>query len=353
MATIYWRPGGKHHQPGAHAYLNWRENGKQWRRSLGAIEPAAAAKVCAQKEAELTHGVRIIPRLPTVRTYLEWYADWYDDDHPTTGGKLRSEIKPFIAKFGHRAIDSIRPIEVEAWKGDRLKECAPETVGKELRRIIAAFRRGIALGELDTNPCANVSAPRGVRSVAVEWYSADDIRKLSKASGRRGALWEFAAYTGLRRGELVKVRKSDVVSYGDGKTQTKRLRVESIPDGKGKGRTKSGKWREIPLNARAVAALARLPDQVAFGVGPDTLTHWFAKDAEDAKVGGNLHRLRHTFCAHLAIAGVSLRRIQVLAGHSDYKVTERYAHLSPQGGDDAVAVLDFSPVKKKSTPKAH
>lgn len=276
-----------------------------------------------------------------MREYLKWYADWYDDEHPTTGKKLRSEIKSFVARFGHRAIDSIRPIEIEAWKGDRLKECAPETVGKELRRIIAAFRRGVALGELDTNPCANVSAPRGVRSVAVEWYSADDIRTLSKASGKRGALWEFAAYTGLRRGELVKVRKSDVVDYG----AAKRLRVESIPDGKGQGRTKSGKWREIPLNARAVAVLDQLPDQVAFGVGADTLTHWFASDAAAAGVGGNLHLLRHTFCAHLAMAGVSLRRIQVLAGHSDYKVTERYAHLSPSGGDDAVAVLDFSQPK--------
>lgn len=29
------------------------------------------------------------------------------------------------------------------------------------------------------------------------------------------------------------------------------------------------------------------------------------------------------------MAGMPLRRIQVLVGHSDYKITEKYAHLGP------------------------
>lgn len=228
------------------------------------------------------------------------------------------------------------------WLADRLRECAPETAGKEMRRIKAAFRRGVILREIDANPCEHVKAPRGVRSVAVEWYTDADMRKLAKSSGQRAPLWLFAAYTGLRRGELAKATKADVATYG----KAKRLRVESVPDVAGKGRTKSGKWREVPLSDGALAALAKLPQRLAGGVGADTLTHWFAEDAKVAGIGGNLHRLRHTFCAHLAIAGISLRRIQVLAGHGDYKVTERYAHLSPQGGDDAVSVIDFSPRKK-------
>lgn len=329
MATIYWR--------GKRAYLNWREAGRQWRRSLGEIDARAAEAIRAQKEAELTHGVRIIPRLPTVRAYLEWYADWYDAEHPTTGRKLRSEIRPFLQRFGHRPIDSIRPAEVEQWKADRLREAAPETVGKELRRIKAAMKRGIEWGEIDANPVGPVKAPRGVRSVAVEFYTTAQLRRLFKASGERAALWEFAAYTGLRRGELAKATKADVARYG----KARRLRVESTPDDDGSGRTKSGKWREVPLAAGALKALAKLPDRLAGGVHPDTLSDWFAQDAAAAGIGGTLHRLRHTFCAHLAQAGVPLRRIQLLAGHSSIEVTERYAHLAPEGGDSAVSVLDF------------
>ncbi|MEA9565120.1 tyrosine-type recombinase/integrase [Xanthomonas sp. WHRI 8932A] len=34
-------------------------------------------------------------------------------------------------------------------------------------------------------------------------------------------------------------------------------------------------------------------------------------------MGGSLHRLRHTFCAHMVIAGEPLRWVQILAGHAD------------------------------------
>ncbi|MGO1068284.1 tyrosine-type recombinase/integrase [Lysobacter sp. CA199] len=59
------------------------------------------------------------------------------------------------------------------------------------------------------------------------------------------------------------------------------------------------------------------------------------------KIGGSLHRLRHTFCAHLVMAGVPLRRVQLLAGHADYKTTEIYAHLAPEGAKGAVDKLRF------------
>jgi integrase len=342
MATIYWRPGGRKHRPGAVAYLNWREGGQQVRRSLGKIGPDEAAAICAAKEAELTHGVQILPKLPAVDEYLDWYESWYEADHPTTIGKLKSELKAFRARFGRRAIDSIRPIEVETWRADRLKTHARETVGKEIRRLKTAFARGVQWREIDVNPVGVVTAPRGVRDVAVVFYGLPEIAALYAANPARAPLWSLAVNTGMRRRELAKATKADVVDYGS----EQRIRIESTPDEAGEGRTKSGRWREVPLNAAAVRALAALPDALA-AVHPDTLSDWFAADAEAAGIGGTLHRLRHTFCAHLAMAGVPLRRIQVLAGHSDYKVTERYAHLCPAGADAAVALLQFDPADAK------
>ncbi len=343
MATIYWRPGGKKHQPGATAYLNWREHEQQFRRSLGKLTPAAAEKIRSAKAAELEHGVRILPRGPLARDFFDWYKEWYASEHPTTAKRLISELKPFLEEFGDKSVDAISPKAIESWKIARLKTHAPETVGKEIRRLKAAFARGIAWKEIDTNPTEHVSAPRGVLDVAVSFYTTAQIAKLYKANPQRAALWSLAVNTGLRRGELAKATKADIATYGTGKDKAQRLRIESTPDSaSGVGRTKSGRWREIPLNKDALAAIKRLPDALASGVHADTLSDWFAVDAAKAKIGGSLHRLRHTFCAHLAIAGVPLRRIQILAGHSDYKVTERYAHLSPQGGIDAVDLLAFS-----------
>lgn len=327
MATLYQR--------GKSWYLSWAEGGRQVRQSLGPITPREAEAIRSAKEAELKHGVRILPRLQTLQAFMEFYQDWYAAEHPTTADKLRRERKLILEHFGHRAIDTIRPAEIELWKAEQLKRRAPETVGKEIRRFKAALRRGVNWGEIDTNPFAAVSAPRGVRSVAVRFYTVGDIGKLTKT--RRGPLWRFLACTGLRRGEAVRVVQSrDVLADG---VQTV-IRVESTPDATGKGRTKSGLWREIPLNAAAEASLMELPDRIA-PVHPDTLGDWFAEDAKTAGVGGSLHRLRHTFCAHLVMAGVPLRRVQLLAGHADYKTTEMYAHLTPEGAADAVNRLGF------------
>lgn len=325
--TIYYRNGV--------AYLQWREGGQRFRRSLGKLEAREAERIRSQKEAELTHGVRIIARLPTVRAYLEWYLDWYAAEHPTTEGKARSEVKRFIARFGHRPIDSLRPVEMEQYKRMRLVEdrAAPETVGKEVRRLQAAFRRGMEWKELDVNPLEGVKAPRGVRSVSVRFYDRAAMRRLYRANPARAPLWLFMAHTGLRRGEVVGLRKSAVQSH--------RLYVESDPGEDGVGRTKSGRWREIPLNRYARWALRHLPDPLV-DVHGDTVSDWFAKDAKKAGIGGSLHRLRHTFCAHLVMAGVPLRRVQLLAGHADYATTEKYyAHLTPEGDDGAVRTLRF------------
>lgn len=327
MATIYKR--------GDVYYLNWSQDGRQQRFSLGKITAREAEKIRSQKEAELEHGVRIIARLPTVNAFLDSYLDWYKAEHPTTHKKAKSEFKAFCAAFGNRPIDKVRPAEVEVWKADRLSTMSRETVGKEIRRLNTAFKRGIAWEELDANPIARVSAPRGVRSVAVKFYSQADMKKLG--STNRGELWRFMAMTGLRRSEAARVVKSrDVVRVG----KEQRLRIESVPDETGVGRTKSGKWREVPLNALALKCLKNLPDRIA-PAHPDTLSGWFAEDAEAADVGGTLHRLRHTFCAHLAMAGVSLRRIQLLAGHAHYSTTEMYAHLAPEGAQGAVDKLKF------------
>ena len=266
---------------------------------------------------------------------MDFYADWYKAEHPTTHKNLLREIKPFLREFGKRPIDSIKAPEVEAWKARRLSTLSRETVGKELRRFKTAFKRGIEWEMLDANPLKAVKAPRGVRSKAVRFFTAGQVGKLAET--RRGPLWRFLACTGLRRGEAVRVIQSrDVVADG---AQTV-IRVESDPDATGEGRTKSGKWREVPLNAAAESSLMVLPDRIA-ACHPDTLGDWFSEDATAAGVPGNLHMLRHTFCAHLAMAGVPLRRIQLLAGHADYKTTEMYAHLAPEGASDAVAKLSF------------
>ena len=50
---------------------------------------------------------------------------------------------------------------------------------------------------------------------------------------------------------------------------------------------------------------------------------------------GTLRTARHTFCSWLAMAGVSLKEIQTLAGHKTITMAARYAHLSPDAAASA------------------
>lgn len=52
------------------------------------------------------------------------------------------------------------------------------------------------------------------------------------------------------------------------------------------------------------------------------------------------HKLRHTFCSHLAMRGAAPRAIQDLAGHANFTTTQRYMHLSPSTLSSAIDLLE-------------
>lgn len=137
-------------------------------------------------------------------------------------------------------------------------------------------------------------------------------------------------------------------------------------------RTKSGKPRGIPINRAVYDALVALePEQtrragLVFarrdGAAWGQIRSAFAKALERAGIKGfRFHDLRHTAASHLVMRGASLKDVQELRGHSDLKMTQRYAHLSPAHLRGAVDRLDglagghidaHKVLKSTSTPDA-
>ena len=177
------------------------------------------------------------------------------------------------------------------------------------------------------NPFERVSLPKVITSRAPPWYTREQLQCLYSAP--HGPLWRFMANTGVRLGEMGKAVRGDV---RDGT-----LYIESSPT----GRTKSGRWRWVPLSDPAIAALAQLGEGRLVTVHKDTIGDWYRKEAKGLGLPGTAHWLRHTFCTHLAQAGVSLHDIKALAGHSSVAVTEMYAHHLPGAGRAAIERLDL------------
>jgi integrase len=313
VATLYKR--------GPAYYLNWRKDGVQYRRSLGPVDRKAAEALRAEKEAEL-HGLLTPSRGLTIEAVLADYLDWYATFRPSTHKRAVSALKPLRADLGHQAAEGTLPRQLEQWAVGR----PPATTEKALKLARAAFRRAVSQRTLARSPMDGVRIAKPLTSRAPDYYRPAQLTALYKTA--RGPLWAFMVATGLRRGEMAKARRADV--------RNGLIVVESSAE----GRTKSGKWRAVPLNRQAVEALAKLGKDRLVDVHPDTLGDWFKKDAKAAKLPGSLHRLRHTFCTALVQAGVSLHEVKRLAGHSSITVTEQYAHQAPGFGAAAVATMD-------------
>lgn len=153
----------------------------------------------------------------------------------------------------------------------------------------------------------------------------------------------IGARTGLRLGELVALRWADV-DFAAKRILVRRSIVRGVESS-----TKSNRERAVDLSTSALSALrAHRHNASEFVFCDDAGQHLTrgmlhdaieraGKKAEIGQVGW--HVLRHTFASHLAIAGVSLRAIQLLMGHSTIAMTERYAHLSQESIASAVARL--------------
>lgn len=314
MAKLYRR--------GPCYYLDWREGGQRFRRSLGQVTREAAEAVQAEKEAEL-HGLITPTRGVTVEHVIKGYLTWYEKARPTTYGRAKSALAPFLLAFGMLAAEGIDPDKVEAWE---VGAVARSSANKAVKLAKAAFRRAMRK-TIHINPMEVVKPSEPPVSRAPDYFRPKQLEALYKTA--RGPLWRFMTNTGIRRGEMAKARRSDV---RDGK-----LYVESVPS----GRTKSGKWRAVPLNAEAKAALRGMgKDRLVDCDHADTLSDWFREDADSIKLRGTLHWLRHTFCTALVQSGVSLYDVKMLAGHSSITVTEKYAHHAPGHGQQAVKTLE-------------
>jgi integrase len=258
---------------------------------------------------------------------LDDYLKWSEKARPDSYKGTRAALRPLITAFGNHSAEGLDAALVERWAG--LSTNAPATVVKSIKMARAAYKRAMKHRHVADNPFERVELPKVVTSRAPPYFSRDDLKKLFAAD--RGAIWQFMANTGLRRGEMSKARRSDV---REGK-----LYVESTPT----GRTKSARWRWVPLNKQAADALKSLGDDRLVECHVDTLNDWFIEDAEPLKIEGSPHWLRHTFCTYLAQAGVSLHDIKELAGHSSITMTEKYAHHCPGAGLAAIGKLDFAP----------
>lgn len=254
-------------------------------------------------------------------------ADAIDEWQPAAE-RLRSWRKdlryrfPILRKFaGTHPLHDL-PTVAETLKRASLAEglSAPA-----INRYLALYRR---LGNL-AERWGWTDAPLGRRVVLLPensqrhvYLTRDQVRALcAETDAVTADMIRFAVLTGLRRGEMLGLRKDQL--RGD-------LLVLDA-------RTKSGRPRGVPMPPEAARiARKRLP----WEIGDWVLRDRFEAAREAAKLPHvRWHDLRHTYASWLAQNGQPMTAIRDLMGHSSLAVTHRYAHLAPDHLRAAVASL--------------
>lgn len=323
MATYYQRAGTW--------YLQWSAGGKRFKEKLGRGLHERDVKIRLEaKRLELLTGQRILPSGLLLRTFSKDYLDWYASQFPSSLERTQQIVEQHLLPvFGLYPVDQIPPMTVERYKQDRLKHAKAATVAKELRTLKAVINRALSWGLIDRNPIARVSPPQSYDSKPAHFYSTEELLLLF--AGHKGPIWRLMANTGMRRMEALNLKRADV-----GKDSLRVLSTEEA-------RTKSRKWRDIPLTDGAKEALEVLGKErfVLPRIAPPSLSRAFVQEAQRIALPGSLHSLRHTYISHLVMAGVPLRTVQVLAGHAHFTTTEKYAHLAPNHLQQAGLSISF------------
>ena len=227
------------------------------------------------------------------------------------------------------------------------KRLLPEITTEEIARIQAkALKKGNRSPQTMNRYMAFL---KHVLSLAVKdgrlrFLSDGEITRLREImTSEDWSIVQFALETGLRQSEQFKARW-EWVNLEQG--------VLTIPH------SKSGRTRHVPLSEGALNILKSsrswidspflFPSPIKAGQprnGDDFARRIFYDGLKRAGIEGvTWHTLRHTFASRLVMAGVDIRTVQELMGHSTITMTMRYAHLSPTHLRAAVNKVTFAQI---------
>ena len=231
--------------------------------------------------------------------------------------------------------------------------------------LTRAFKDGIRWGRLQRNPCDAADPPKG-KSPEMKAWTTDELRAFIKSvqSHRWVGVWALMATTGMRRGEVLGLRWTDVdLEAGTVTIRSTRIRYNktiaaSTP------KTARGN-RTISIGPATVLALrgwkkAQTSERLVMGAGwqngdglvvtiadgsapnPEAFSNLFGDLVRRAGVPLiRLHDLRHSYATAALADGVPVKVVSQRIGHADVGVTLKvYAHVLPGDDADAAARAD-------------
>jgi len=328
-------------------WIDFYHQGKRIRRKVGPskkVAEMALADVQVKKAKNDFLGV-CEPKKILFKDFAVDYLEYskankalssYDRDVTTVQGHLLPVWRDF-------QLSRITAKMIEEYKLQRLEKVKPSTLNREMNTIKNLFSKATEWEYLRESPAKLVkwikTGKGSLRCLSRE--EAEAFIEASKLSQNHHfyPIVVVALYTGMRRGEILRLQWQDV-DFKSGKIQV------VSRDG---GYTKNYESRSIPMNESLKEVLKKHPRRLDSpyvfcnekGEPFKDVDTSFANALKKSAVPHfRFHDLRHTFASWLVMGGVDIRTVQELLGHKDLRMTMRYAHLAPDHMKRAVEVLD-------------
>jgi integrase len=331
---------------------------------------------------------------PSKQSLGEYLDHWLDTMRPHLAGKTYERYKQIIdtdikPKLGLIKLAKLQPVhlaEFYSWaqtSGRKRKEggLSARTVLHFHRLLHCALKQAVLWQLRPTNPADAVEAPRPVQ---MEMRAVDEEQGawlLQAASGTQFYLpILYALCTGLRRGEILAQRWSDIdfhrshilVSRSLEETRSgglkfkipknKKRRPMKVPDllleALKAHRVEQDKSRKLfgPDYKKDLDLVIALPDGSPWS--PDTFSGAYSDFIERIGMKGlRFHDLRHSHASQLLRNGVPVKSVQERLGHANASITlNTYAHVMAGDDERAVQMIEdrlCSAIEKQVSRKAN
>ena len=210
------------------------------------------------------------------------------------------------------------------------------------RTTKAALNKAVSWKYIKESPAKNVKVPKLPKKLP-KIMTEEQLLSIVLITDRRELqrVFLFAAYTGMRLGEIINLRWHSInINRGELTVANSEMFT-----------TKNKKERIIPLNIKVRAIIEELnkdkqneyvfTQQCGIKYNADFISKQFKKSVRKANLDDNFHFhcLRHFFASRLVQKGVSLYVVKDLLGHEELKTTQIYSHLNKQNLCDAINLI--------------
>ncbi|ABC81235.1 tyrosine-type recombinase/integrase [Anaeromyxobacter dehalogenans] len=300
------------------------------------------------------------PEAKEVPTLAQFWPDFVEGYVNANRGKFSAQraresiFKHHLAPWHDLPLSAITDEEVQKLKG-RLANRSAKTTNNVLVCLSVILKTAVEWKRLPALPC-RIRLVKVPKNVKPDFYDEGQLAQLvAAASENTGDLVTvlLGADAGLRRGETIGLEWPDI-DFQAGTLTVRRAVYRGVV-----GTTKGNAERVVPLTERlrdALLAHRHLAGRrVLTGATDESIRSVMERLSRHAGLpagtrmkrgkevprwAGLYHKLRHTFCTRLAMAGVPPRTIQALAGHVSIETTMRYMHVSARAPVEAIRALD-------------